>query len=81
MKEFIERLLLLKSKYNSLSLILFGGLNIERKNIKRELIDKIELYGFHVWHNNDKNVFTHDQKLGDKKNRIIFRLYDYIWYR
>ena len=66
-KEFIERLLLLKSKYNSLSLILFGDLNIERKNIKRELIDKIELYGFHVWYNNDKNVFTHDQKLGDKK--------------
>jgi hypothetical protein len=31
-KEFIERLLLLKSKYNSLSLILFGDLNIERKN-------------------------------------------------
>ena len=41
-KEFIERLLLLKSKYNSLSLIIFGDLNIERKNIKRELIDKID---------------------------------------
>ena len=77
LNELIEKLLLLKRNYHSLSLILFGDLNIKRENIKSSLADKIEPYGFKVWFNNDNNIYTHEQKIN---NKIIFRLYNYIWY-
>ena len=40
-KELIDKFLLLKRRYKSLYLILFGDLNIERKNIKEKLCSKI----------------------------------------
>ena len=40
--ELIEKLLLLKRNYKSLSLILYGDLNIKRKDIKYKMVDKIE---------------------------------------
>ena len=46
LNELIEKLLLLKRNYHSLSLILFGDLNIKRENIKSSLANKIESYGF-----------------------------------
>ena len=75
LNELIEKLLLLKRNYHSLSLILFGDLNIKRENIKSSLSDKIEPYGFKVWYNEDNNIFTHEQKINDK---IIKSYLDYI---
>ena len=48
-KELIDKFLLLKRRYKSLFLILFGDLNIDRKNIKEKISksysDYIIIYG------------------------------------
>ena len=75
LNELIEKLLLLKRNYHSLSLILFGDLNIKRENIKSSLTNKIVSYGFKVWYNNDNNIFTHEQKIN---NKIVKSYLDYI---
>ena len=73
--ELIEKLLLLKRNYKSLSLILFGDLNIKREKIKEKIIDKIEPFGFKVWYNKEENIYTHEQKIG---NKIIKSYLDYM---
>ena len=65
-KELIDKLLLLKKRYKSLSLILFGDLNIDRKNIKEKLCNKIEQYGFNVIYKSEENIYTHEQKINNK---------------
>ena len=73
--ELIEKLILLKRNYNSLSLILFGDLNIKREKIEEKLENKIKEYGFKVWYKKDKDEYTHEQKSGNK----IFKSYlDYM---
>ena len=47
-KELIDKLIILKRTYKSLSLILSSDLNIDRKDIKEKLCNKIEQYGFDV---------------------------------
>ena len=44
-------------------LILFGDLNIERKNIKEKLCSKIEQYGFNVIYKSEENIYTYEQKI------------------
>ena len=73
--ELIEKLILLKRNYNSLSLILFGDLNIKREKIEEKLENKISQYGFKVWYKKEKDEYTHEQKSGNK----IFKSYlDYM---
>ena len=74
-KELIDKLLLLKRRYKSLSLILFGDLNIDRKNIKEKLCNKIEQYGFNAIYEPDENIYTHEQKIN---NKITKSYLDYI---
>ena len=74
-KELIDKLLLLKRRYKSLSLILFGDLNIDRKNIKEKLCNKIEQYGFNVIYEPDENIYTHEQKINNKISKSYL---DYI---
>ena len=64
--ELNEKLLLLKRNYHSLSLRLYGDLNIKGKNIKNKMVDKIEPFGFKVWYSKDENLFTYEQKSGNK---------------
>ena len=45
----IEKLLLLKRRYNNLRLVLFGDLNINLDDIDIKLKNKIEQFGFKVW--------------------------------
>jgi len=73
--ELIEKLMLLKRNYNSLSLILFGDLNIKREKIEEKLENKISQYGFKIWYKKEKDEYTHEQKSGNK----IFKSYlDYM---
>ena len=74
-KELIDKLLLLKRRYKSLSLILFGDLNIDRKNIKEKLCNKIVQYGFKVIYDPDENIYTHEQKINNKISKSYL---DYI---
>ena len=60
--ELIEKLLLLKRNYKSLSLILFGDLNIKREKIQEKIIDKLEPYGFKVWYKKEDNIYTLNKK-------------------
>ena len=73
--ELIEKLLLLKRNYKSLSLILFGDLNIKREKIQEKIIDKLEPYGFKVWYKKGNDIYTHEQKIG---NKIIKSYLDYM---
>ena len=74
-KELIDKLLLLKRRYKSLYLILFGDLNIDRKNIKEKLCNKIEQYGFNVIYKSDENIYKHEQKINNKISKSYL---DYI---
>ena len=75
--ELIEKLLLLKKRYNNLRLILFGDLNINKDEIDIKLKNKIEPYGFKIWYN--KNSYTRSQIVKNKEKKIIFRLFYYLW--
>jgi len=59
----IEKLMLLKRRYNNLKLVLFGDLNINLEDIDDKLKDKIEPFGFKIWYK--KREYTRIQKVKD----------------
>ena len=63
----IEKLLLLKKRYNNLRLILFGDLNINKDEIDTKLKNKIEPYGFKIWFN--KNNYTRSQIVNNEEKK------------
>ena len=57
----IEKLLLLKRRYNNLKLVLFGDLNINLIDIDYKLKNKIEPFGFKIWYK--KREYTRIQNV------------------
>ena len=60
--ELIEKLKIIKSKYQNLTLLLFGDLNIKREVIKDKLKDNLESLGFKIWIKENKNEYTRAEK-------------------
>ena len=75
--ELIQRLKLFRYKYNNLTLILFGDLNMNREVIENKLSKEIDILGFKIWYNRNENEYTREQEVM-LKIKIIFRLYDNI---
>ncbi len=63
LQELIDRLILLRRKYNNLTLVLFGDLNMSREEVKDKLSTEIEPLGFKIWYKNNKNEYTREQSV------------------
>ena len=63
LQELINRLKLLRRKYNNLTLALFGDLNMSREEVKNKLSIEIGHLGFKVWYKNNKEEYTREQSV------------------
>ena len=66
LQELIQRLKLLRYKYNNLTLVLFGDLNMNRGVIENQLSKEIEILGFKIWYSRNKNEYTREQDVNGK---------------
>ena len=69
LQELIQKLKILRYKYNNLTLILFGDLNMNRDVIENKLSKEIEILGFKIWYNRNKNEYTREQKVNDNNKK------------
>ncbi len=53
---------------------------MNREVIENKLSKEIDILGFKIWYNRNENEYTREQEVNGKNKKIIFRLYDNIWY-
>jgi len=66
LQELIQRLKLLRYKYNKLTLVLFGDFNMNRDVIENKLSKEIEILGYKIWYSRNKNEYTREQEVNGK---------------
>ena len=58
LQKLMQKLQLLRYKYNNLTLVLFGDLNMNRDVIENKLSKEIEILVFKIWNSRNKNEYT-----------------------
>ena len=74
-ENLIEKIIRIKSIYETINIILFGDLNIKRDEIEKKLGNKLKYYNLDVLYNNEEEEFTKKETV---KNILKISYLDYF---
>ena len=64
-RQLVDRLIMLRERYSKFSLILYGDLNMDRKNFQEKIMDRISPLGYKGHFHTGNMAYTRRQKKGE----------------